>query len=478
MSDHDVLVIGAGPAGMAAASLIAEAGHRCLLVDEQPTPGGQIYRNVGQVAAARPSLLAALGPEYGRGIDLRRRFEGSGADYLPGHRVWDLPDPGTAAVSDGGGQSRLLRAKRIILATGAQERPVPIPGWTLPGVMTAGALQTLLKSSALLPNGPFVLAGGGPLLLLLAVQLLRLGARPSAILMTEGWRDRLAALPHLRRPLVSVPALLKGWGWLSDLRAAAIPVHWGVHDLAAEGTDAVTAVSWRQGSRRQRVECGLLALHHGVVPAYHLAAAAGCDLRWRAAQQCWAPARDPWGRTTRPDLLLAGDAGGINGAVAAEHDGRLTALEALTALGALSPAERTRMGAPDRAAWNRERAVRPFLDRLARPPAAILAPVGATTLCRCEAIQAGEVEQLAIDGCMGPNQMKSFSRAGMGPCQGRLCASSVAAVIARARGQSAERTGLYTVRPPVKPVTLGEVAALEGLGGDSGAMSGLFDHES
>ncbi|EFH13119.1 NAD(P)/FAD-dependent oxidoreductase, partial [Teichococcus cervicalis] len=173
---HDLAIIGAGPAGMSAALEAAGLGLSVLVLDEQPAPGGQIFRAVER-AAADPALRG----EYAdSGALLARRFRAMpNVDYRPGTQLWNI-DAATGLLSfrapDGPGEAQ---AARILLATGAQERPVPVPGWTLPGVMSAGAAQILLKQAGAVPKGKLVLAGQGPLLWLLAAQLARAGAPPA-----------------------------------------------------------------------------------------------------------------------------------------------------------------------------------------------------------------------------------------------------------------------------------------------------------
>src|SRR5580658_1743127 len=174
----DFAVIGAGPAGMAAATLTAELGLDTVLIDEQDAPGGQIYRGVERADEKSP-----LGTDYLAGKKLAAALRASGAAYVPACTVWHIDPDGTLSLLSAGA-SRTVRARRILVATGAIERPVPISGWTLPGVMTAGAAQIMLKTAGLVPSGRAVLAGQGPLIWLVAAQLIRAGAPPALILVT------------------------------------------------------------------------------------------------------------------------------------------------------------------------------------------------------------------------------------------------------------------------------------------------------
>ncbi|HET8996159.1 MAG TPA: FAD-dependent oxidoreductase, partial [Acetobacteraceae bacterium] len=188
---YQLAVIGAGPAGLAAAATAARHGLDTVLLDEQPAPGGQIYRAITETRLRDPALLGA---DYWHGFELVAAFRASGAQHLAGATVWSVSRDREIGVSIAG-RAQLFRAERVILATGALERPFPIPGWTLPGVMTVGAAQILLKTSGMVAQGRVVLAGTGPLLWLLAAQYLRAGASIAALLDTtpsDNWR---AALP-------------------------------------------------------------------------------------------------------------------------------------------------------------------------------------------------------------------------------------------------------------------------------------------
>jgi octopine oxidase subunit A len=450
---YDVAIIGAGPAGLAAADLCARASLDCVLLDEQASPGGQIYR---VVTASPLPPDTVLGRDYWRGATLTRAALASGVHYVPGATVWGLLREGELAVSVGGG-SRLIQARRVILATGAIERPFPIPGWTLPGVMAAGGAQILLKSSGLVPQGRTVLAGCGPLLWLFASQYLAAGVRVDAILDTTPRANWRRALRHVGEFAVS-PYLAKGLRLMLAARRK-LRVIGGIVALEAQGNERVEAVTYRTARGREgRLAVDTLLLHQGVVPNVNLAMSAGVTHRWSDAQLCFVPVLDEYGATNVPGLAIAGDAGGIAGAEAAEASGRLAAISAIRALKSKdSLAEEEGVA---RAALRRFQCGRAFLDLLYQPAAQFRQPRGATLVCRCEEVSAGAIAETIALGCPGPNQMKAFLRCGMGPCQGRLCGLTVTELMGEARGVAPEAIGYYRLRPPVKPITLAELAGL------------------
>ncbi len=450
---YDVAVVGAGPAGLAAATVAAAAGLSTVVLDENPGVGGQVWR----AATTTPVQdRRVLGEDYWKGQEVVRAFEASGAKHAAGAAVWSLSREREIGVSFGGG-ARMLEARRVIIATGALERPFPIPGWTLPGVMSIGGAQTLLKASGLFPGGRVVLAGAGPLLWLYAHQLLQAGGQVHAILDTSdgaAWRQ---AFKHAL-PFVTSPYLVKGMKLMASVRRRA-RVLTGITSLAADGRDKVETVIFRRGSEGgQRMAADVLLLHQGVVPNINLAMAAGVEHRWDDRQLCFAPVLDTYGGTSIEGVAIAGDGAGIAGAEAAVERGRLAGIAAVRALNG----EAGKL--PDEAASQKTLAkyagARAFLDTLYRPAQAFRVPAGDTIVCRCEEVTAQQVVDNVRIGCTGPNQLKSFLRCGMGPCQGRMCGLTVTELIAETRGVTPAEVGYYRLRPPVKPIALAELASM------------------
>ena len=435
--ERDAVVVGAGPAGLAAAGALAKHGLSVRLIDEQPAAGGQIWRGGGPAAA----LAAARAP---------------GVDHAAGSAVIDAEAGGPVEVAWLGPEGvRETRARALVIATGAAERPVLFPGATLPGVMGAGAVQAAMKGAGLVPHGPgVVLAGQGPLLLLVLAQIRRMGGSVDAVLdlAPQGvWRRAAPLLPAAG--LADAPTLLRGLGLLAGAGRAAR--HHGVTRLRALGCDAVEEVAFEARGRERRLPCRLLAVHDGVIPATQLPRLLGLPHEWREDQAAFAPRRDANGRAGEA-VWIAGDSAGIAGWQAAALSGRLAGLDAAAALGrpvrgrgGLRPRIRSR--APARA----------FIDA-AFPPLPVAAHAhDATVICRCEAVTVGEVRRAVAAGATGPNRVKTFTRCGMGACQGRGCANPLTRLLAAETGRPEAELGALRIRPPLKPVTIADWLGLD-----------------
>lgn len=453
----DVVIIGAGPAGMAAAEVAARHGAKTLVLDEQSAPGGQIYRAIETMGSRqRPEL----GVAYFNGVKQAQGFRASNVDYQPGASVWHVSKEKTVAYSCHG-TSSLVTAKQVIIATGAQERPMPIPGWTLPGVMTMGAAQILLKQSEIGIKDS-IFAGTGPLFYLVVYQYLQAGIPVKAVIDLTPRENYLRALTLLPRALPQSSTLIQGWRWKREIRRSGVPFVSGVSDLKITGENAATGVDFRQNNKWTHLDSQHVLLHQGVVPAINLSLAAGCDSHWHEQQACWAIDVDTWYQSSIPGIIVTGDGASIAGGAAARYSGQLATLGALAQIEKLSKAERDTLAIPCQRALRAELRIRPFLDAMFRPAGNFRIPQhDKTIVCRCEEITVEEVRQVVTSGCIGPNQLKSFSRCGMGPCQGRFCGLTVSELIATLLNKPVDNVGYYRIRPPIKPLRLQELANLD-----------------
>ncbi|MDR3533053.1 MAG: NAD(P)/FAD-dependent oxidoreductase [Rhodopila sp.] len=433
----DLLIVGAGPAGIGAAVEAAGLGLSVVLLDENAAPGGRIWQALEAGGAKDADEAAAL--------LLIRRLRASSVEAHWNATVWAIEADGQVFWSEAG-TAHAVVARTILLATGTTERPLPIPGWTLPGVMTVGAAQIALKTGGLVPDRRTWLAGQGPLLLLYATQVLDAGGQLAGIIDLSDGLAPVRALRHVS--LAALPEIRRGLAWRRRLSQAG--VRWvAASEVRAEGETALRAVSFRTSGGWQTADADLLLLHDGVIPSVQMTRAIGCDHTWSDTQRCWQPVADEWGQTSIPNVLVAGDGAGIGGAAAAVLSGRIAVL---------GLANEHDAAAPLRAERARHLAVRPLLDALFAPRPMRLDD--ATLVCRCEEVTAGAVRQAARAGCQGMNQLKAYTRCGMGPCQGRMCGPVAIEVLADARGVPVSAVEPLRTRFPTKPVIVGELAGL------------------
>jgi NADPH-dependent 2,4-dienoyl-CoA reductase/sulfur reductase-like enzyme len=456
MSEHDIVIVGAGPAGMRAAMTLADAGLRSCVIDEAPRSGGQIYRRPPPPLGREPKRL--YGFEAHRAVSLHAGFDAINdrVDHCAETLVWTI-EPGCLGVVRRG-RPMSIPWRCLILCPGAMDRVIPFPGWTLPGVYTLGGAQIALKYQGCFIGRRIVLVGTGPLLYLLAWQYAKAGASIAAILDTAPSGGRVKALPGLLR---GGRTLLKGIYYVGALRARGIAMASGVRPVAAIAGDdgAVAALLWcdRLG-REHRLECDAVALGFGLRSETQLADLCGAAFAFDTPQRQWLPVEDGEGRSSVAGVYLAGDGARVRGADDAEITGERAACAFLVDIGRSEYA--TRLRALNRI-LDRSQTFRRALDGTAFPFPVDLARRAADDLmvCRCEGITAGALRKSVRDeGARELNRVKAFTRLGMGRCQGRVCAAAAAEIVADTLGVSIEAIGRLRGQPPVKPVALGVLA--------------------
>jgi NADPH-dependent 2,4-dienoyl-CoA reductase/sulfur reductase-like enzyme len=481
--DTGFAVIGAGPAGMAAAVAAADAGCRVVVVDLGDRPGGQYWRHrEGDESATSPTLQHKWA-QFKRLQDrfFRHRRAGS-ITYLPGHAVWHVQGgEGTAGfevrfLTDERRPGRgMCHARAIVLATGAFDRQVPFPGWTLPGVMTVGGVQSLLKGSGVRARQRAVVAGSGPFLLSVAESLLRSGAAVVAVVEAN------PVSRYLRRPMPVLGApgkVAEAIGYLATLARHRVPYLVGRAVVTAHGSDHLEAVTiarvdaeWQlqlgtslRAHGERRLECDTLAVGYGFVPQVELALTLGCATR--VEDGVLVLEVDGKQETSVPGVFAAGETCGVGGADLALVEGRIAGLEGAAWLGSVEVAGG---GGCDLERLRRQRSRLRDVAELLRS----VHPVqegwtswcdGSTVVCRCEEVTKESIVEAVELGARDPRAVKLLSRAGMGPCQGRICGPAVASLTSQLTGVALRAGDLaaFASRPIAQPVPLGLLALEQG----------------
>jgi len=457
----DVLVVGAGPAGLAAAEAAATAGASVLLVDERGKAGGQYFKQPGNGFAVDEAVLDS---QFLEGRALFDAAVAAGVRFLFGATVW-----GTFGREEVGvlyeGRSVLVQAKRLILSPGAYERALPVPGWTLQGVLTTGAAQTFLRAYQTAPGKRVLVAGNGPLNLQVARELTRAGVTVVAV-AELGAAPGPAQLRALTAMALNSPALvLAGLGHVAGLWRAGVPVLYRHVLTAVDGDTHATAARVARidakgkpvpGSE-QVFEVDAVCLGYGFLPQAELARALGCDHRVEAGGAL-AVTRDLDGSTSVEGVFVAGDAGTLGGARVAIAQGTLAGCAAARQLGLTPPASAHRIGAARRLAQRHLRFQQALWTVYQAPQPGVQLARADTLICRCESVDRQTLEACFSAELATLGAVKRETRAGMGRCQGRYCSALLAEMATAAGYGTSEESDFFAPRTPFKPVTIGSLA--------------------
>ncbi|CAL75434.1 oxidoreductase (Pyridine nucleotide-disulphide subunit) [Bradyrhizobium sp. ORS 278] len=442
------LILGAGPAGIRAAIRLAAAGLRPVVVDENHACGGQIYRQP-LIPDGRDDR-ARYGSEAPKAVRLHRDFVALGrdVDYRPNTLLWNLRDGAADILRDG--VNHRVSYDGLILATGATDRVLPIPGWTLPGVFTLGGAQIALKAQGCAIGRRVVFAGSGPLLYLVAWQYMKAGVEIVAVLDAAP----LSAKFNLLRALPLAPDLvLRGIRMTAELALRGTRVHLGVSDLRIEGERRVERILYRAGGREHAIACDGVGYGLNLRSETQAADLAGCAFRFDPRDRAHLPLRDSSGRSSVAGVYLAGDGARIAGADAAKAAGERAALALLEDRGL--PHDAARAATLERTLATIDR-LRDALEAAFPFTAHWVADIADDTLlCRCEEISAGEARRAIDDFALTEmNRLKAVTRIGMGRCQGRMCGAAAAELLAAQANRNIGAVGRLRAQAPIKPIPL------------------------
>jgi NADPH-dependent 2,4-dienoyl-CoA reductase/sulfur reductase-like enzyme len=445
-----------------AAYTAAEAGVDVTLIDDNPLPGGQYYRQSPPEFKFSNPLDSFSGRQDAN--EIFPKLEHPKIRQIYGTQVWGVFDEHTLALADSE-QSYLLNTDRLILATGAYDRPMAFPGWTLPGILGAGATLRLLKTQWVLPGKRILLAGLGPLQMALADALLKAGAE-------------VVAVAEAADPLQSLAELPKFWGhwdrlgealeYTNTLREHHVPLLFNRAIVEASGKECVEKATIARldaqgkpipGTERH-FEVDAICLGYGLLPAFQLPVALGCKLRFDPRLNWFAPVHNENMETTQAGIFVAGDITDIAGSKVAVVEGQVAGLAAAAQLGMIGEAELARRLAPARAKLSKLNRLASALQTIyAFRPGLVQLAKEDTLLCRCEEITLSQVKEALANGATDLHQVKLYSRAGMGYCQSRFCSVLIAPIIAQATGRPMAELQPFTIRPPLHPIPLKVLAS-------------------
>lgn len=462
------VVVGAGPSGVRAACTLVEHGLSPIVIDEGMYSGGQIYRRQPAGFVRSPDIL--YGFEARKARSLHGDFDriATGIDYRSASLVWNAQSQAIDVWHIPSNSTSTIAWSEIIVATGATDRVLPVPGWTLPGVYTLGGAQVALKFQACAIGRQVVFAGTGPLLYLVAYQYAKAGAKVVAVIDSAKLGDQIRAVGDLAR---QPGTLLKGMYYVAWLQAQGVQVVRNARLLEISGDTGVRAISWicneagaNSASITGMIECDAVGLGYALRSETQLADLLECEFGFDAMHRAHLPKRDSAGRSSQRGVYLAGDGAGIMGADAAELAGERAALALLSDRGISTSAARAvsiESQLRKISKWRRGmEAAFPFPSGWAEQASNDL------VVCRCENITVGEL-RAAVNhtGACEINRLKALTRVGMGRCQGRMCSTAAIEVLSHTAGLPVSEVGRLRAQAPIKPLPM-NVRVEEAMAGD------------
>lgn len=458
----DVLIIGAGPAGLSAALTAATAGLKVLVVDERKTAGGQYFK---QPATGFTVDEAAVDHQFAHGRRLIQSCNERGVQLLSGATAWGAFSNDRIAILTPG-SSFIAHAKRIVLATGAYERALPVPGWTLPGVITTGAAQTLLRAYQTAPGKRVLIAGNGPLNLQVADELCKAGVEVVAVaeLAAPPWQWLI--VPALKMGFYSPSISLTGLQHLLRLRHRSVPVHYRHVLNSVEGRDKAerATISLIDANGKTSPGSGIsfdidaVCVNYGFMPQSELARALGCTFNFDRASGQLRARRGVDGRTSLHHVFIAGDAGGLGGAKVAMDQGELAGHAIAQDLLPARPVKSREIRRIHRRLQRHTEFQNALWRLFAAPYLSHQLALDDTLICRCEEIDRRSLTSLLRNPYPTLAATKKATRTGMGRCQGRYCTTLVAALSEVYGAVPPTSEDFFAPRPPARPVPLARLS--------------------
>ena len=463
MKTFDLVVIGGGPAGIAAAATAAKHGLSVALIDERPTLGGQIYKRVGP--GFKVKSAKEVGKDYFLGEELINELENSSVELFLETLVGTIENSAVVIVRNGESAER-LSYKKLLISPGAYDRPVAFPGWTLPGVITAGAAQSLVKTQRVNPGSRIFFAGSGPLALAFPAQLSGYGANIVGIIEAAPRPGIFKALRILFAVIGNLDLMRDAAKYQFHLISNRIPMTYRRIIVSANGKDRVESVTHAKVDKNWRVipgtektvEVDALCVGYGFFPSVELFRLLGCELAYEESRGGAVVKLDNWGATSVANVFGAGDGTGISGSYVAIARGRLAALKIAAELGKISETSLTALATGFQKTFKRRTKFQSAINNAYEIKSGIYALAdNKTVICRCESVTLENILPV-LESTVDPSVVKAYTRCGMGLCQGRNCQRQISALIAEKQNISIAEISQATPRFPTKPIRLGQIA--------------------
>ena len=459
-SRTDLVVIGGGPAGLEAAVSAADAGVKVALVDGYKQLGGEYFKQLSQRMRSKDGTARQRQAQ-----ELFRRFEASAVETYVDTIVWNaeaVPNSDEWQLYlSGPGAPEKIQAKALVIAAGVYDRPVPFPGWTLPGVVTAGGLQIMLKTQRFLPGKRFLLSGTGPLQMAVAAQLINAGAEVVGVF--EANRFGPGHIKHAPAMWGQWSKLSEGFNYWRTLRQAGIKIKRGQAAIAVKGSNQVEQAIVSEVDREMRplpsseqaFEADTLVIGYGFLPSNEITRLLHCDHAYVPEQMYYVPCYNEKMQTSISSVFVAGDGAGVGGVTLARIQGRIAGVAAANVLGRVGSASLKAVLRHEQKTLEREYRFAEVLKQMFPVRAGLLSWADDDTMiCRCEEVSKKEITDSLAIGSDTLIWTKRMTRAGMGMCQGRVCGQWVAGLIAQQNGKDPSQVALDTVRPPLRPISL------------------------
>ena len=458
----DLVVVGGGVAGMSAACVAAEAGLDVVLIDERMDSGGQFSKQPTPIHAT--SSISRSDKQIRLGRELIERMKRAKVTVIQNGQVWaGFPERDILALADG--RTRLFRPQRLVIATGAYERALPVVGWTLPGVITTGAAQSLLRTYHVVAGKKVFIAGNGPFNLQVALELARAGATIVGISESANPPSigSIGALLDMYRGARRL--LFDGIRYVTQIKKRNIPLfyNYNLSSIKKLGDGLKATISSVKNSQERdiSIDADIVCMGYGFLPSNALLRNLGCEHHYDTDRRQLIVNRSENFETTATGIYAVGDCAGLGGAYAACEEGVIAGLHVATSFAKTPNQKQLTELARSRLKLNRHRRFQSGLWRLysAQLPKTVEAKPE-TYICRCELVTMQHIRDVIESGCHSIAEVKQQTRAGMGRCQGRYCASLLVEILASESNEQIDEDKFFAPRVPISPIRIGDIARL------------------